>query len=44
VAADGRLFLVPERWTATSRTLVLPYDASIRVQVAPSDPGQPAAS
>lgn len=36
VAADGRLFLVPERWTSAGRTLVVPYDAGIRVQVAPT--------
>ncbi|MER5649301.1 hypothetical protein [Streptosporangium sp. NPDC002524] len=33
--AGGRLFLVPGRWTKYSGTLVLPYNADIRVQFLP---------
>jgi hypothetical protein len=33
LAAGGRLFLVPEHWTAESRTLIIPYDANIRIQL-----------
>jgi hypothetical protein len=33
--ADGRLFLVPAGWTSQSRTLVLPYDQDVRVQLVP---------
>jgi hypothetical protein len=33
--AGGRLFLVPEPWTAQGRTLIVPYDDSIRLQVIP---------
>jgi hypothetical protein len=35
IQAGGRLFLVPEHWTADGRTLILPYDESIRLQVVP---------
>jgi heme/copper-type cytochrome/quinol oxidase subunit 2 len=30
-----RLFLVPGNWTAQSRTLVVPYDSDIRIQLVP---------
>jgi hypothetical protein len=30
-----RLFLVPGNWTAQSRTLVVPYDSDIRIQLIP---------
>ncbi len=33
--AGGRLFLVPEHWTDRGRTLILPYDDSVRLQVIP---------
>ncbi|WP_436763045.1 hypothetical protein [Streptosporangium sp. V21-05] len=33
--AGGRLFLVPGRWTSSSGTLVLPYNADIRIQFLP---------
>lgn len=34
--AGGRLFLVPEEWTpSTGRTIVVPYDDSVRVQFLP---------
>ncbi|MFL6130754.1 MAG: hypothetical protein ACJ73E_17030 [Mycobacteriales bacterium] len=36
VAAGGRLFLVPERWVAASRTAVVPYDDGVRMQLAPT--------
>ena len=35
IEADGRLYLVPAAWTATSRTIVVPYDDSVRVQLIP---------
>ncbi|GLW05987.1 hypothetical protein Misp01_11170 [Microtetraspora sp. NBRC 13810] len=35
--AGGRLFLVPEKWTASSGTLVLPYNADIRVHFLPEE-------
>jgi hypothetical protein len=36
VAAGDRLFLVPARWTGQSRTLVVPYDDEIRIQLVPA--------
>ncbi|NUT49296.1 MAG: hypothetical protein HOV94_18610 [Saccharothrix sp.] len=37
--AGGRLFLVSEEWNRNRRTIVVPYDDSVRVQFAPgSDP------
>lgn len=33
--ADGRLYLVPAQWTGQSRTLVLPYDGAVRLQLIP---------
>ena len=30
-----RLFLVPGNWTAQSKTLVVPYDSDIRIQLIP---------
>lgn len=38
IQAGGRLFLVPEHWTAQGRTLIVPYDDAIRLQVIPSPP------
>ncbi|WP_433303494.1 hypothetical protein ACQP2F_12155 [Actinoplanes sp. CA-030573] len=35
VQAGGRLFLVPEHWTTQGRTLIVPYDDSVRLQVIP---------
>lgn len=35
IQAGGRLFLVPEHWTVQGRTLILPYDESVRLQVIP---------
>jgi hypothetical protein len=35
LASGGRLFLVPENWTTQSRTLVIPYDANVRIQLTP---------
>jgi len=35
LASGGRLFLVPEHWTSESRTLVIPYDNDIRIQLLP---------
>lgn len=29
---NGRLFLVPDRWTASNSTIVVPFDGSVRVQ------------
>ena len=36
LASGGRLFLVPAHWTDGSRTLVVPYDDQIRLQLIPS--------
>ncbi|KOX19247.1 hypothetical protein ADK67_33765 [Saccharothrix sp. NRRL B-16348] len=33
--AGGRLFLVPDQWAGTRRTVVVPYDESVRVQFLP---------
>lgn len=33
--SGGRLFLAPASWTQESRTVVLPYDDSVRIQVIP---------
>ncbi|MBB5955893.1 hypothetical protein FHS29_002474 [Saccharothrix tamanrassetensis] len=33
--AGGRLFLVPDQWTGTRRTVVVPYDESVRIQFLP---------
>ena len=35
LAADDRLFLTPANWTAESRTLVVPYNDEIRLQLDP---------
>lgn len=35
IEAGGRLFLVPEQWTAQGRTLIVPYDEHIRLRVGP---------
>jgi hypothetical protein len=32
IEGDGRLFLVPERWSPSDSTLVVPFDGSIRIQ------------
>jgi len=32
VVGDDRLFLVPQRWTASNTTLVVPLDGGVRVQ------------
>jgi hypothetical protein len=39
IQAGDRLFLVPGQWTAQGRTLVVPYDDSIRLQVIPKPGG-----
>jgi hypothetical protein len=39
IQAGDRLFLVPGQWTAQGRTLVIPYDDSIRLQVIPKPGG-----
>jgi hypothetical protein len=36
LASGGRLFLVPEHWTRGSRTIVVPYDGSVRMQLFPA--------
>lgn len=36
LASGGRLFLVPQDWTATSRTVVVPYDSDVRIQLMPT--------
>jgi hypothetical protein len=35
LAADGRLYLVPAEWTDQSRTLVVPYDDAVRIELIP---------
>jgi hypothetical protein len=39
IQAGDRLFLVPGQWTAQGRTLIVPYDDSVRIQVIPQPPG-----
>lgn len=41
VQAGGRLFLVPEHWTARGRTLIVPYDDAVRLQLIPRPGGAP---
>ncbi len=36
LASGGRLYLVPQQWTAQSRTTVVPYDGNVRVQLLPA--------
>jgi hypothetical protein len=36
VASGGRLFLVPQRWTEQGRTLVVPYNGEVRIQLIPT--------
>lgn len=40
LSSGGKLFLVPEHWTKRGRTLVVPYDANVRIQLIPK-PGGP---
>jgi hypothetical protein len=35
VESEDRLFLVPQRWTRDSRTIVVPYNDSVWIQLAP---------
>jgi hypothetical protein len=35
IEAGGRLFLVPATWTAQGRTVIVPYDEHVRLQVVP---------
>ena len=39
LSSGGNLFLVPERWTTSGRTLVVPYDDSVRIQLIPKPGG-----
>lgn len=32
IQGEGQLFLVPDRWSASNSTLVVPFDSSVRVQ------------
>lgn len=36
VESGDRLFLVPARWTRASRTVVVPYDGAVRIQLVPA--------
>jgi hypothetical protein len=36
--ADGRLYLVPGAWTHQSRTIVLPHNTDVRIQLVPPRP------
>ncbi len=40
LSSGGNLFLVPEQWTKRGRTLVVPYDDTVRIQLIPK-PGGP---
>jgi hypothetical protein len=39
LSSGGRLFLVPEQWTKVGRTLVVPYDGNVRIQLIPKPGG-----
>ena len=36
LASGGRLYLVPQEWTADSWTTVVMYDENVRIQLVPS--------
>jgi hypothetical protein len=36
LASGGRLFLVPRNWTVQGRTLVVPYNSDVRIQLIPT--------
>lgn len=36
VAAGGKLFLIPEPWTRAGRTIIVPYDSTVRIQLIPA--------
>jgi hypothetical protein len=40
LASGDRLFLVPQHWTAKGRTLVVPYDGHVRIQLIPKPGGE----
>jgi hypothetical protein len=41
LASGGRLFLVPQPWTRQGRTLVVPYDGDVRIQLIPTGDANP---
>ena len=36
IASGGKLFLIPEPWTRAGRTIILPYDNDVRIQLIPA--------
>jgi hypothetical protein len=36
VASGGKLFLIPEPWTRAGRTIIVPYDSDVRIQLIPA--------
>ena len=36
IESGGRLFLIPAHWTREGRTIVLPYDSNVRIQLVPA--------
>lgn len=36
VAAGGKLFLIPAPWTRAGRTIIVPYDNDVRIQLIPA--------
>jgi hypothetical protein len=36
VESGGRLFLVPTPWTRTGRTIIVPFDSEVRIQLVPA--------
>ena len=36
IESGGRLFLIPAHWTREGRTIIVPYDSSVRIQLIPA--------
>lgn len=36
IESDGRLFLIPQPWTRAGRTIIVPYDSTVRIQLIPA--------
>lgn len=36
IESGGRLFLIPAYWTRAGRTIIVPYDSDVRIQLIPS--------
>lgn len=39
IESGGRLFLIPGHWTREGRTIIVPYDSSVRIQLIPAPTG-----